>query len=136
MIAKETAQWPYLAILSLCRSLSTQLKHGASTSSFAKKLEAAVAEYGSSFSKAAYQQRLRSMTRYSQELLNEYLYHLISEREDANACRAVDIDVKIRQRIATLSAENGTKTDEQIVEEIDKMLRNILKNEGRIPKVR
>ena len=132
MIAKQTAKWPYLAILSLCRWLSTKLEVPASQSSFATVLTTGIGEYGSSFSKAAYHQRWKSVKRYSQELVNEYLYHLISEPEDANECRATRIHEEIRKRIAELSSDGIPKPDEETEKEIDDMLGAILKTEGRI----
>jgi ATPase family protein associated with various cellular activities (AAA) len=132
LIARGTAQWPYLAILSLCRGLEPQIEDGMSDLLFATYLKAGIAEAGSSFSKAAYHQRWKHVTRYSQELLNEYLHHLISEREDAHDCCAGDIDEHIRERIAKLSSENVQKTDEQIKKEIDGMFAAILKKEGQI----
>ncbi len=132
LIARGTAQWPYLAILSLCRGLFPRLKNRTSKLLFATYLQAAIAEYGSSFSKAAYQQRWKQVTRYSQELLNEYLHHLISERENGRDCYAGDIDEQIRKQIAKLSSENVQKTDEEIIMELDKIIAAILKEEERI----
>ena len=136
MIAQQTAKWPYLAILSLCRWLSPQLKARTSKSSFEKFLKTGIGEYGSSFSKAAYHQRWTTVKRYSQELLNEYLYHLISEPEDARSCRATNIDAEVRRRIAELNSDNIKKTEEETAKEINETLGAILKKEGRIAKFR
>jgi hypothetical protein len=133
LIATRTATWPYLPISSLCRLMSGKLKASKSpTKSFKKALDEGVAEYGSSFSIPAYSQRWRSVKRYSQELLDEYLHHLISEPENAKGCHTTFCQKKeIRQRILKLSLENVPISEK----DLDAMLRTILKKEGRVGKM-
>jgi hypothetical protein len=113
--------------------MSGKLKASKSpTKSFKKALDEGVAEYGSSFSIPAYSQRWRSVKRYSQELLDEYLHHLISEPENAKGCHTTFCQKKeIRQRILKLSLENVPISEK----DLDAMLRTILKKEGRVGKM-
>ena len=82
-IAEKTSGWPYLAFTSLCTFLVRELIKN-ENSTFKEVLKMGLAEHGSSFSPPVYAQRLK---RYNQQLLNEYLHHLISKPKRPEDCR-------------------------------------------------
>jgi hypothetical protein len=117
-IAKETAGWPYLALLLLCSDLVDQLLSKSSGDRhriFERALCDAKAEYGSSFSRPTYEKRLAID---NQELMNEYCHHIISQ---PSTCPEV---------FALLKAD-GDRFGCKVPKSLKEMLAAVLRREGR-----
>jgi hypothetical protein len=76
---------------------------------FKEVLDDGIAEYGSSFSPPLYKERLK---RHSQELLNEYTHHIISQAKEPGDCEAyldrevskLEIDASVAAKLKNLLA--------------------------------
>lgn len=127
-VATRTKSWPYLAIVSLCRFLSTsRLANKSGRKSFEKALDEGISRFGSSFSTPAYNDRWKCVGRYSQELLNEHIHHIISAPENPRDCGEAFKDVEIRTKIIELSKGNAQLSDDGL----DTLLHTISRKEGR-----
>jgi len=143
-IATKTAGWPYTAITSACDVIARELSNVESKKHIPldKFLDSTIADQESSFSKPAYNTRRR----YSQELLNEYLHHIISCSEKEGGCKSRlsnQIDPRMAERVKKLfpevdqpnTSENASRqpvaAQQLVLEELYKMLDSILEKEGR-----
>jgi len=120
-IASRTAAWPYLALTSLCGSLVDKIMDTWSVSdreaAFKKVLDDGIAEYHSGFSLPDYEPRLERLERRSQELLNEYCHHIISQPREASDCLALlDRNFKL------------SKINASVVEHLNETLTTVLKS--------
>ena len=114
--AATTNGWPYLALTSLCGFVIRELLKDESTD-FTKALEKGLAEYGSTFSPPLYDGRLRDQ---SQEFLNEYTHHIISQPKDPGDCYNY-LETQINQ----------LEIDAPLAFKLKKLLDTVLNKQGR-----
>jgi hypothetical protein len=116
LIARRTKGWPYLTLVTLCSFLVGELiKSPQPDTIFEDTLNDGITKYGASFSAPSYDERLNSQR---QELLNEYVHHIVSFAEDAAACND-----SLEQEASTLA--------QPIRERLERLLESVVKNEGR-----
>lgn len=97
-IAIATRGWPYLTLTSLCGFLVRKLIE--EERDFKALLKDGIARYGSSFSPPSYNgERLKTQ---SQEFLNEYIHHIISQFQEFDECRK-----HLEQQIKQLKVEKS-----------------------------
>jgi hypothetical protein len=82
MIARRTAGWPYLHILSCCDRIAEKYNRSGQVG-FEEILTRAVLDYESRSTSTPYERRQRV----TGELFDEYLHHLISCSENRQQCR-------------------------------------------------
>jgi len=130
-IARRMPGWPHSAITSLCGFLAKELQDTKEReTAFKDILERAISAHESSFAMPGYEKRWK-VERHSSELLNEYWHHLISQMEEPTQWKEhFERDKGICDSIRKLfSATNASNTPEAL----DKLLRTILEDEGRLP---
>jgi hypothetical protein len=115
-IAKATRGWPYLTLTSLCGFLVRKLME--EKWDFNALLRVGVARYGSSFSPPLYDgERLKTQ---SQEFLNEYIHHIISQFKEHAECKDY-----LETQITHLSI------DQSVADKLREMLDTAFDNERR-----
>lgn len=80
-LAEKTRQWPYLTIKAALSDITESLNRSKSTvpKRFETVVDTIIVEHESGFSKPGYGVRWKKMKRFSQELLNEHIQHVLSE---------------------------------------------------------